>query len=385
MNIQILSQLQKNINYLYFQLLTVLNYFLNIYILFILSFFGYPSLTSEGFIIISIISLLTHGLSFNSRNIFLGGSKSISFKNVLKFRLTVGICSIFFSSILIFILLGSENFFFYFSILLITIFTWVAEIIIAKNEIEQKIDKYYYSIIIISIFALPVIIFFSLDKLIFFTLFYCITSFIIFKNTFKFSIYEFFKILKKNFNMFKLGISSSFLKYFSNIIWRYSAFLLIGSEKSGILFLGFAFGSFIGTLFDVSFGASLINNIKYIKTKKIIKFLFAYFLLLSAILYIFNKYSDLNYENIFYLNQTALISIIGGCFMIGSLAVRQFLYKTKKYINICYKIDMIGYILIMFIIPILVFINENYIILSYLISSLFVFIIYMISYKSLIK
>jgi len=88
-----INKFLTSLSYLSYQSLTIANFFFNIYILFVLSFFGNTELTADCFILISIITLLTHGFSFNSRNILIANKKIVFFNRILKFRITVGILS----------------------------------------------------------------------------------------------------------------------------------------------------------------------------------------------------------------------------------------------------------------------------------------------------
>jgi hypothetical protein len=54
---------------LYFQLIALLNFFSNIYIIFLLFIFGYLEIVSEGFVVLSLITIFTQGFSANIRNI----------------------------------------------------------------------------------------------------------------------------------------------------------------------------------------------------------------------------------------------------------------------------------------------------------------------------
>ena len=147
--------------------------------------------------------------------------------------------------------------------MLVTIFTWIIEIILAKNEIEKKLNKTYFFLIVMTIILIPInIVLFSIYNLIILVLLYCFFCLIIFSRILNFSIINIAASFSKNIKQFRLGISSSFFKYISNLIWRYSILILIGSENAGMLFIAFSFGSFMGTMFDVSYGANLVNNFK---------------------------------------------------------------------------------------------------------------------------
>jgi len=380
-----INKFLTSLSYLSYQSLTIANFFFNIYILFVLSFFGNTELTADCFILISIITLLTHGFSFNSRNILIANKKIVFFNRILKFRITVGILSFIATLLIIKNFFNENNFFIYVSIVLITIFAWIIEIILAKKEIEKKFDIFYFFTLFLFILLTPFIIKFTLNNLIYFIIIYCLTCYLAFFNYFRINFKEIKKIFLDNLKKFKLGLSSSFFKYFSNIVWRYSTVLLIGDQKSGILFLGFSFGSFMGTLFDVSYGASLVNKIKKININKFILYIILYILFLTIIIYAFKNFSNLSDYDKFFFEKVAKISILGGLLMLFTLAIRQSLFKIKKFHSKCYKIDLLGYIFIMILVPIIYVINANYLIFAFLISSVFTFVIYVASYKILIK
>ena len=199
-----------------------------------------------------------------------------------------------------------------------------------------------------------------------------------------FSIINIAASFSKNIKQFRLGISSSFFKYISNLIWRYSILILIGSENAGMLFIAFSFGSFMGTMFDVSYGANLVNNFKK-KINKYLIFIILYILISFICIYLFNYYSYLDSQKLNLFNRTVVWSLVGGIFMINSLFIRQKLFKIKKFIQICFKLDLIGYLLITILIPILFIIDKAYLSFAYFVSSVFVFLIYGISFKILIK
>lgn len=87
---------------LLFQLITLSNFFLNIYILIILLSIGRLGIAGEGFVVISLINVFTYGLSANIRNIYLGNKDSVNIKNILFLRIKTGLFALVFSSIIVF-------------------------------------------------------------------------------------------------------------------------------------------------------------------------------------------------------------------------------------------------------------------------------------------
>jgi hypothetical protein len=197
-----------------------------------------------------------------------------------------------------------------------------------------------------------------------------------FKNYFDIIFIKIF-ISSKNIKVnFHLGALSSFAKTASNLVWRYSAYILIGKSQSAILFMAFSLGSFYGTLFDISYGAYFLKKLK--KNKKVflrLSFL-VYVIAILFLIYIFKKFSNLNpgeFELFFY---TALFSLVGSYFSVIALDLRQGLFEIKNKVNFCYKVDISIYFFNSLIVPVLYFINPNSLIFSYLIAVLFLYFVY---------
>ena len=90
-------------------------------------------------------------------------------------------------------------------------------------------------------------------------------------------------------------------------------------------------------------------------------------------------------NDLHYLNNASIASIIGGIFMVHALKLRQKLFETKINHKSCFKLDMLGYLLITFWIPFLFYINANYVIYAYFFSSIFTYVAYKILTNAVIK
>jgi hypothetical protein len=77
-----------------FQLVTILNFFSSIYIFFLLFFLGDLEIVSEGFVVLSLVTIFTQGFSANIRNIYLG-SNLLNIKKIILFRLLIGVIAFF--------------------------------------------------------------------------------------------------------------------------------------------------------------------------------------------------------------------------------------------------------------------------------------------------
>jgi hypothetical protein len=156
---------------LYFQLITLINFFSNIYIFFLLFIFGYLEIVSEGFVVISLITIFTHGFSENIRNIYLGTLNAFNLKKIILFRIFIGVIGLFLTIILSYIFIGKSYILFHFSLIFLTITNWNIELILARFEKTKQINIYYninsifflisslISIFINNIFLLSIFIF----------------------------------------------------------------------------------------------------------------------------------------------------------------------------------------------------------------------------------
>jgi len=365
-----------------FQLLSISNFFLNIYILFVLLFFGLFEIASEGFVIISLLNIFTHGLSGNLRNIYLGSKGYFNLKNIITFRIIVGTTGIVITTLIAYFIIGKTNIFFHIFLIILTVSNWIFELLIARNEKNNLINKFYGINIVSLILLFPIIIlFFSVDSTAIIIVLYVVLNFLAYNKFFK-NIFILDSLGKKDILInFNLGTLSTLLKTISNFIWRLSALLLIGKSKSAILFMGFSLGSFYGTMFDISYGASFIKN--KIKNKNYFLNIFFIIYVLCVFLFIisYKKFSNFNITQYELLFNTTIISVIGSYLSIFALQSRQSYYEKPSLYNICYKIDIIIYIFNSIVISALYSIGANYLISAYLISCIFLYFMYNVTIK----
>lgn len=363
---------------LYFQFITLLNFFSNIIIFFILFFCGYLEIVSEGFVVISLVAIFTLGFSANTRNIYLG-SNILNIEKVILFRILVGAIFFILVTSLTYVFVGKSNILFHSSIIFLTITNWILELSIAKYEKKNYLNIYHA--VNIFLFLLISIILILLQNLFFLSLILYSSSlinFLIFRNIFK-NIFNQSIIIKKL--KINLAIFSTLLKTLVNFFCRYFVIIFIGKSDASILFIGFAFGSFFGTIFDVSYGALFL---KKIKSKNI--FINIFFIIYTTLVFLFfyfiGKFSLFEKDKFNFFLTTTIFSIFGGYFMVLALRQRQFFFEKLKLQRICYKIDIFIYLINFSIIPILYFYNKEYLITSYLLSSLFCYFIYIIYFRN---
>ena len=362
--------MRTNLN---FQFLNNLNFFINIYILFVLLFFGQFELASEGFVLVSLLNIFTHGFSSNIRNIYLGSGDNFSLKKIIFFRIIIGIFGLFISLTISFIYINDTNFYFHISLSILTIINWITQLTIAYSEKKNLFNYYHLASLILILSLSPFLIQMDLIN--------HLCTLIILTSLFNISIYKNSVKFDKNlnFNSFKpfidIGLFSTILKTFSNFAWRYFLFLLIGKNHSSIMFMAFSLGSFFGTVFDISYGAYFLKKIR--NKKLFINLLyFSYALLILLFLIFYKQYAYIDEGQYLLLKLTTFFSVIGAFFLVHTLHLRQKLFEIKDNKTNCYKFDIISYSFNFILIPLIFIINDKYLVSAYFLSSLFFFLIY---------
>ena len=329
-----------------FQFISISNFFLNFYILLILMFFGNLNIAGEGFVLISLISIFTQGFSGNFRNIYLGRKKTKNIKIILSFRLKIMIIGIILSTIIFYFFISKLNILFHIALILLTSTNWILELIISRYEKNNVLNIYHLLNQIVFIIFFPLLVYISLNFLEYIIFLFVLINFFIFKKYFKDILKNNFQLIKIQDIKFNLAVGSTILKTISNFIWRYSLLYFIGKSQSAILFLGFSFGSFYGTLFDVSYGALFLKNLK--KNKKLILNIFyvTYIILILIAVIVFKKFSTLSDSELNLLFITTIFSLIGSYIMVIALQHRQNLFELKSMQIISFKADIYIYLFI---------------------------------------
>jgi hypothetical protein len=363
---------------LFFQFITILNFFSNIYIFFLLFILGYLEIVSEGFVVLSLVVIFTQGFSSNIRNIYLG-STVLNIKQVVLFRILTGVIGFILTTLLTYVFIGKSHILFHSSIIFLTTTNWIVELFIARYEKNRLFNIYHIINLFFLLFISPILIF---QKNIFFLslMLYCISliNILIFKSFLKNIFNQNITIKKFSFN---LGLLSTLLKTIVNFFWRYFSIILIGKSDASLLFIGFALGSFFGTLFDISYGARYLKKIKNVNFFISIFFII-YIILVSLFIYFIRNFSFIETEQFNFFINITVFSICGGYLSVFALRQRQFFFEKKVFREICYKADIFIYLINFFIIPILYYFNREYLIISYFVSSMCFYIIYVILIKN---
>ena len=226
----------------YFQLITILNFFSNIYIIFLLFIFGYLEIVSEGFVVLSLITIFTRGFSANIRNIYLGSSDVLNLKKIILFRIYIGTIGCLITGFLAIYLLESPIFLFHLSLIFLTVINWILELAIARYEKIKTINIYYIvNFLFFLFFSLSLIFLRNILFLSIFLFCYSLLNILTFRKVFRniFNQNLFFKKLSIN-----LGIFSTLLKTVANFSSRYFVIIFFGRSEASFLFIGFTLGSF---------------------------------------------------------------------------------------------------------------------------------------------
>jgi hypothetical protein len=363
---------------LHFQLASFLNYYSVLYIAVLFFIFKKLVSASEIFLIISFTSIFTHGFSANLRNIYLGSSKLIDIKKVISIRLIIATVSFIISSILVIYFFNDEFILINFILILLVFTNWIQELIIARLEKTETFSIIYFiNQLVFFLFSAIFIYFNFILFLIFLILFYVCANILIFRNVFIeaiINIKSIKKIIFKKLNL-DIGFLSTILKSLVNFYWRFIIIFFVGKETASFLFIGFMLGSFFGTLFDISYGSYFLKKIRN-KNIFINSIFIIYVFIILIFLYIVKKYSNYNYEQFQILMKTTFYSIIGSYFMVTALHARQQLYELISYRRTCYKADIYIQIMNFVFVPIVYFLNKDFLTFSYLLSSIFFYLMY---------
>lgn len=363
-----------------------LNLFIPTLILIISSLFKNYELTAEIGIVIGLNIIFTQIFSANLRSILILKNDTDNIYSYIIFRIIISS----FALVINIIIFYKYNFV-YFEILLqiiiLILIQWQCEIILTYYEIKSDLKKFINYLFLCLIFSLLIIssFIFQIDFLyviIFFNFLYL-----------GFLIFGIFQLNKKLNSISKIffgtikspAFFSSLAISISNLFWRITILILCGKVLAGIYFASFAIGSLPGTLFNISFGPTIIK--KNIKIKYLEKIKFYAYLTIAFLIFL----TSYNKDKIFFDNQfTQLfgttISLLGAVFMIKGQYYRQFIIQKTDYTSKLFNYDIIYSVIICLIVPILFLIGgDSLIVISFLVSSLLSFGMYKLIYINLIN
>ena len=367
-----------------------LNLFLPTLFLIITSFFKDYNLTAELGILIGVNIIFTQIFSANARSIIISKKLTSSIYNYIIFRIIVSIilicANLFFFSIFEF-----SNKLLLLAVSFLIIFQWLNELILTYFELKKKVSEFYFYISICLIFIVFIIVDFFYHQNLIYVFFINNILLLLFFLIF---FLEIKKIKKKKIYLGKFFISSitnkafysSFSISFANLIWRLLIIQFCGKILAGIYFASFALGSLPGTLFNNTFGPTIIkNNIKVNKSLYLLKWAFltvTIVLFFWSILNIDQIFINLSYTQIF----GTFLSLLGSYFMIKGQYARQYLIQKTQHQSFVFKIDALYSLIIMIVVPILYLLGgDKLIIIAFLVSSIIAHIVYKFTYDKFLK
>jgi hypothetical protein len=364
------------------------NIFLPSLILIFFSLWGEYIVAAEIGIVSIVAQTLTQIFSSNARSIIIYKKNFNLLKSFDFFRLLLAFPIL----LILFFIIFQNNFsnsIFLLYLSGIILSQWIFELRLLKHEMKKNFKIFYIYFFISFLFLFFLLIFF-ITKL---DVSSVLLAYLVFLIAYLFYEYVFTGLVKfhnKNFiNFFIQTLSSSaFLSSFSitiaNLIWRATAILFCGKILAGIYFSSFAIGSLSGTLFNNTFGPSIIKN--KIKLNFFLYYLqFAFFLVALFFLFISmqrdkNIFSDSLSIQFF----TIGISMMGSFFMLKGMISRQKKIQSRLNKNLILRVDIFYAAIVAIIVPTLYIAgSEKLVSLSFLVSSLIAWMIFDILYEKI--
>lgn len=315
---------------------------------FVLILSGQNVLSSEIAINSSFLILLTKSLTANQRSLAISSGNLKMLDKFITLRIAMLI------PILIFGI--AVNFYFLSGNKINTIFIfiicaqWINEVALVKNELstEKLFNKIFLILNIIFFITICFLCFYYYDYM-FLALFTYLFHIVIFSIIFLYKNYLLkFYLIKESFFYFFQYIKtifflSGFSLNFANFIWRISIVYLVGKANASIFFAIFSLGSFPGTVFNSSFGATLLKN-KINSIYLTIFFLIYIFFFIVFIFFLPKNLINFVSQSIFDTNffiYAIFSTLVGSLIMIFSLYNRQFFINAQpSELNSVYKKDI---------------------------------------------
>lgn len=368
------------------------NYFIPTFLMITFILFNHKTLGVEIGILSTFIIMITQIFSSNMRNLILSNEDINLSKIVIKFRLIFSLPILIFIYTFIEFFLHTQNRLFCLTLSILFIQFWIYEIVIVSYEISNNLKKLKIFNLISFFFIIQILILLSIKskELVFWlAIGYILYLFLEILKNYESSYFQnnkikFLDLIKKNI------ISNSFISSFSmvvsNFIWRMLIIFFVGKSVASIYFLSFAIASLPGTIVNNFFGISFLKQ--KIKIKLFYKLIFiSLWLIMIIINFNFDKIVDYTIIHIETTHlRVTLISLIGSFFMINAMYTRV---KMISFLNLnenhVFKIDVIYGVFISFVIPVLYFIDEEYISYAYLVASVLSFFLYNLSYRKNVR
>ena len=366
-----------------------INFFTITLMMILFSLFNYLNLAAEIALLTSFTFFLCQVFSANTRQLQFKKKYNEDIKIIFKFRFVVFLIILFFSIYLINIL----NFDHKILLILLAILIctqWLFEIIMTSCEVKKEYNKLFISLLINTLFLISLFLLILSDYVQYLVYLIAIIIFsypILFLSDLnqisrlkpsKLSLLSFLKQSIINFQLI-----SSFAIHFSNLIWRFSIYLIVGKATAGLLFGSYAVGSFFGTFYINIIGPKIhsskkIYNNFFLNLLAFIAFLFFILLILLTIAE-FTYFKDLTDESQV-RKITIMFSLIGSFIMIISNILRFKYFFSSQEENI-FKLDIYYSLIIASLVYLIYYtIGSEYLIMAYLFAAVVSFVIYSIPF-----
>lgn len=342
--------------------------------------FSRESLATEIGIVPGVCLLLTQLFSGNARSLLIYNENKNDFKQILSFRVLIGL-PIFLLSLSLSIILGFREYLpFLFILTLIVYISWIVELFIATHEKNKSSLLNKCFTITIFIFYLYLILYFKhLNNLEYIFLSYVFFQILYISFHFNSRNLEFLKIHKTFFKFNKsIPLVSSFFSISAVIIWRISLLYLLDKGLAGMFYACFAIASFPGSVFNNFIGQTIMLNvrIKYFINKNILIIYYAGLFIICTLLFITEMYLVEHELHLFI--RYCLISLFGTGIMLFALYRRHsILSKGEKYQKIIFQKDIFYGLAIAPIVIIFYYLGGDTLVgFSYIMSSIIAFLFY---------
>jgi hypothetical protein len=340
-----------------------LNFFVYTYIMFIYALLGRPETSAEIAIYSGTLFLILQLISGNARQLIL--FKNNSYNLYVRLRNYILILGFIFIIILrIYDLINELNFY----LMLIVLLNWTNEIkltYLEKNNSKNLliffmvISIFFYSLMLLTLIKNEYLMI-SILKIYLTVIF----GFFIFLYDFSLKIKNTFKIFNNLKNISPFLSSASII--LSILAWRFFIYQELDNALAGYLFVAFSIGSFPGTFMNSILAPTLLNNLK-VNFRRIFNYVLFYILITFAII----LFIDLENKNIDALFSVSVIfSLVGGVLTVYSSLLRNYLIRSKKFINIFFY-DVVNSLFVASI-PIIIYLTLNglYLVYAYYIASI---------------
>ena len=350
-------------NTIFYSSIFSLNFFVYTYMMFIYALLGRPEISAEIAIYSGTLFLILQLISGNARQIILFQNNSYNF--YVSFRNCVLIFgSIFVIFLKIYDLINELNFY----LMLIILVNWSNEIKVTYLE-KNKSNKLLIFFMILSTFFYFFIFIFlikyeyliiSLLKIYFILIF----GFFIFLSDFSLKIKKNIKSFKNLKNISPFFSSASII--LSILAWRFFIYQELDNALAGYLFVAFSIGSFPGTFMNSILAPTLLNNLK-VNFRRILNYAFFY-MLITFVMILFIDLENKNIDELFFVAVT--FSLVGGVLSIYGSLLRNYLIRSKKFVNIFFY-DVVNSLFVASI-PIIIYLTLNglYLVFAYYMASI---------------